>query len=224
MSGKIFLVKINHLKVLLALALSLIGIFSFKNLLFKTEKFPSASSNYQLPKVKSRYELGDIMQSLNGKSMIEIGVRSGEFAAGVLPKWPSFEAYYGIDPWRHQTDGYTDPSNGNDGQHENNYLTTQKILKKYGDRIHLIRSYSLDLAPLFQDKSIDFIYIDARHDYCSVLEDLMLYYPKLKCGGVMAGHDFITAPEAIHHKWGICSNGTTVMINGGGPKGEPLFI
>jgi hypothetical protein len=38
--------------------------------------------------------------------------------------------------------------------------------------------------------SLDMIFIDADHDYGAVKKDLINYYPKLKKGGIFAGHDY----------------------------------
>jgi hypothetical protein len=40
----------------------------------------------------------------------------------------------------------------------------------------------------------DLVFIDARHDYDSVLEDIRLWWPKVRTGGMLCGHDF-------NHKW-----------------------
>ena len=39
-------------------------------------------------------------------------------------------------------------------------------------------------------RSLDFIYLDARHDYEGVAEDLRSWWPALRPGGVLAGHDW----------------------------------
>jgi hypothetical protein len=36
---------------------------------------------------------------------------------------------------------------------------------------------------------VDFVYIDANHDYDSVYDDIQYWYPKIKKGGVIGGHD-----------------------------------
>ena len=94
-------------------------------------------------------------------------------------------------------------------------------MDKYGDRIELIKSFSTQAVTKFKDYSIDFIYIDARHDYCSVLEELNNYYPKLKCNGIMAGHDYVIANQRnVRYEWRFCPNGTIVLKNSGSVKGK----
>lgn len=53
---------------------------------------------------------------------------------------------------------------------------------------------SFDRAKDFEDKSIDFCFIDANHTYEFVKKDIAAYLPKMKPGGVIAGHDF-----NLHH-------------------------
>jgi predicted O-methyltransferase YrrM len=58
------------------------------------------------------------------------------------------------------------------------------------------------------------VYIDARHDYCSVTEDLELYWPKLRPGGIVAGHDYMLGhalkefiPGEFSDRFDLCPNG-----------------
>ena len=55
--------------------------------------------------------------------------------------------------------------------------------------------YSVEVANRFPDESFDFIFIDADHEYESVLSDLCAWFPKLKPGGIIAGHDW--SPEFL---------------------------
>jgi len=52
------------------------------------------------------------------------------------------------------------------------------------------RMLSHEAAERFDDNSLDFVFIDASHDYINVMIDLKAWYPKVKKGGVFAGHDY----------------------------------
>jgi len=41
-----------------------------------------------------------------------------------------------------------------------------------------------------KDKSLDFVYIDGDHTFDFVIMDIILWFKKVKVGGVVAGHDF----------------------------------
>ena len=49
---------------------------------------------------------------------------------------------------------------------------------------------SLEAAKQFEDNSLDFVYIDACHQYDDVVEDIKLWEPKVRPGGWIGGHDF----------------------------------
>jgi Methyltransferase domain/Glycosyl transferase family 2 len=58
------------------------------------------------------------------------------------------------------------------------------------DLVHPVQMLSTRAAQSFPDNFFDFIFLDAAHDYASVQEDLRAWWPKLKVGGLFAGHDY----------------------------------
>lgn len=58
-----------------------------------------------------------------------------------------------------------------------------------GYPFRLIRSESVAAAEQFADKSLDAVFIDGNHSEVSVWSDLCAWIPKVKAGGVIAGHD-----------------------------------
>ena len=156
-------------------------------------------------------DLSSLLEKLGYKSMIEIGVKHGDFAVAILKSWPSFEHYFGVDVWAELTN-YVDGSNAGKGEQDTRYnYTLNRLTSVYGkQRITLIRNFSTEAVGKFEDKSIDFVYVDARHDYCGCLEDIVNYYPKIRCGGLIAGHDFMYKSPFASDDWGICANGTRI--------------
>ncbi len=61
------------------------------------------------------------------------------------------------------------------------------------DHLRTMRVTSLDAAGRFDDDSLDFVFIDAAHDYDNVLADIEAWRPKVKSTGVLAGHDYSKA-------------------------------
>ena len=60
----------------------------------------------------------------------------------------------------------------------------------YGDAIQLIIADSLAASRLFADASVDWVHLDARHDYASVKADIQAWLPKVKLGGWLSGDDY----------------------------------
>lgn len=63
-----------------------------------------------------------------------------------------------------------------------------------------IKSISWEAAKIYKDNSLDFVFIDAAHDYESVKKDLNAWFDKVKIGGVFAGHDYYYSEvyKAVH--------------------------
>lgn len=48
---------------------------------------------------------------------------------------------------------------------------------------------SIDAARIIRDESADLIFIDGDHSYTGISQDLAAWWPKLKQGGILCGHD-----------------------------------
>ena len=53
-----------------------------------------------------------------------------------------------------------------------------------------IKGNTWEVASQFEDNSVDFVFIDADHNYESVKKDILSWLPKMKKGGIMSGHDY----------------------------------
>jgi hypothetical protein len=45
---------------------------------------------------------------------------------------------------------------------------------------------------------VDFVYIDGNHGYRAVSEDIRAWWPKIRPGGVLGGHDFYNGYARSH--------------------------
>lgn len=73
------------------------------------------------------------------------------------------------------------------------YYNTMVQLCKTDKRVRVFRGDSLKAAKILNGLKFDFIYIDADHTYEGCLADLIAYYPLLRNGGILSGHDYTTA-------------------------------
>ena len=69
------------------------------------------------------------------------------------------------------------------------YEGTVYNLRDYMNRITLIVDFSEFAVDKIKEE-LDFVYIDGNHRYPYVKKDIDLYYPKIKSGGIIGGHDF----------------------------------
>ena len=53
-----------------------------------------------------------------------------------------------------------------------------------------IRMASVDAAKIYEDNSLDFVFIDASHDEENVMADIDAWFPKVKKDGILAGDDW----------------------------------
>lgn len=66
--------------------------------------------------------------------------------------------------------------------------TARKRLAPY--RAKIIKKDSIEAAKEIADESLDFVFIDADHHYEPVKADLIAWTPKVRKGGIVAGHDY----------------------------------
>lgn len=97
----------------------------------------------------------------------------------------------GIDVWDVEVSPYYTQES-----HDKHYKRAQKIVasarKWSGGDINLIKGDHRVLVDDFEDGWFDYVYIDSDHTYEAVKKDIELWWPKVKEGGILAGHDYNT--------------------------------
>jgi len=157
----------------------------------------------------------------NSSSLVgaEIGVFKGKNAYNILNNL-NIKKLYLIDPY----ENFQLEDLEKDKEHIYNYLElntkddiasfkknmkslyneARERLNWYKGKIEFIKLTSEKAVETFPDEYFDFVYIDGNHLYEYVIRDIELYYPKVKDGGVIGGHDFFSDR--------ICNIGVTKAV------------
>ena len=119
---------------------------------------------------------------------VEVGTFKGSFSNQIMNNWSG--TLYMVDVWRPLESGYDDSSNH--GRYDGGvYTDAMENIKGFEDRAIMVRATSEIASDMFNDNSLDFVYIDANHAYDYVVQDIELWYPKVKKGGFICGHDYL---------------------------------
>jgi hypothetical protein len=142
-------------------------------------------------RVPSRQEIPPL---LNARGLVgtaaEVGVKVANYSDSFLAGWRG-QRLISIDPWlAADSDEYVDRANVSQARHDEFYEAARERLDKYGSRSEIWRVTSIEGAQRIEEHSLDCVFLDARHDYESVKEDLEAWIGTLKPGGIFAGHDY----------------------------------
>lgn len=129
----------------------------------------------------------------------------------VVEKFPSGSKFVEVGSWKGKSSAYmaVEIANSNKNidfycvdtwegsiEHKNNteismlydiFLSNMKPVESYYTPLKM---KSLDAVSRFGDHSLDFVFIDGSHEYEDVKEDIKAWLPKVKPGGILAGHDY----------------------------------
>lgn len=145
-----------------------------------------------LDHVVTREELPLVLNSrgLVGNG-VEIGVEFGLFSEHILRYWGG-RLLISVDPWREQQPSvYRDVTNRRQTEQDEVFARAVRRLSVFGKRSLIWRLFSEEANAYVPEGTLDFAYIDARHDFDSVFRDLTLWFRKVKPHGILAGHDYI---------------------------------
>lgn len=137
---------------------------------------------------------------------VEIGTWEGDFSWELLNHC-NFTKVYCVDPYKHFTDeSYPDGMNDLTQEEFNKkFETVKNRFKQFGNRVEFLRMTSQEAASLFEEKSINFIYIDGNHDKKAVVNDIQSWWSKIKIGGFCAGDDIYSTDINEHDSDGNVS-------------------
>jgi len=105
---------------------------------------------------------------------VEVGVQQGKMSAKLLSN-PDLTLYM-VDAW---------PA-------DDEMIITKRVTQFACDRAVIRRGKSSVIADTFINNTFDFVFIDADHSYKHCSTDIACWWPKVKKGGFLSGHDYNT--------------------------------
>ena len=125
---------------------------------------------------------------------VEVGAwfgKSTNYLASKIKESGKKINFVSIDTWKGTDDEQLHQTivNSFSGDIFYEFIDNTVLSNNYGN-FQLIKDTSKNAANCFSNNSIDFIMIDAGHSYEAVLDDLNIWYKKIKPGGYISGDDF----------------------------------
>lgn len=141
-----------------------------------------------------RNNLAELFAELEFKIGAEIGVWRGEYSEILCRVNPNLHLF-SVDAW--QLNSYESKVqemalNTTQEYFDGKYKEAVKRLARYNCTI--VKKDSMVALQDFPDNSLDFVYIDANHDFVNFTNDLHYWLKKVRVGGIMAGHDYAFYP------------------------------
>lgn len=131
-----------------------------------------------------RNDLALLFTELGFKRGVELGTERGVYAEILCQANPGLKLAC-VDSWTAYR-GYRD--HVSQDKLDGFYFDTQDKLSRYN--VEMVRMFSRDALHLFEDKSLDFVYIDANHELPFVIFDIIEWSKKVRPGGIVSGHDY----------------------------------
>ncbi len=145
-----------------------------------------------------RDDLADLFAELGFNYGLELGVDEGKYSEILCKANPNL-VLDGVDPWK--MEAYESGIAGvaeNQGYFDRMLKITEERMSPYPNYT-IIHGNSADSLDLYEDNSLDFVYIDANHDFPNFVYDLHNWKKKVKVGGIISGHDYAVFSYKKHN-------------------------
>ena len=148
-----------------------------------TEQFDEKDADTLQRLIKNR--------SRPGMVVFEIGTYTGCSALTMLPCISRMNGRLYCVDWFRGNPGVTGEITSSYQTHNILEIFLSNIKEAgYEDYVTVLVGTSHDVSCIVAQNSVDLIFIDADHRYSHVKSDIQEWFPKLKPGGVICGHDF----------------------------------
>lgn len=128
-------------------------------------------------------------------TMVEVGVQFGRFAEAMYEACRPRRLIL-VDPWRHIGGQESDPAMVSDVEHEARFRECCLRFQRMPTTVDIWRTTSEEAvfyinAYWIEPQNLDAVYLDADHSEAGITADLEMWWPLVRRGGVLAGHDYL---------------------------------
>mmetsp|Transcript_70751 Transcript_70751/g.207233 ORF Transcript_70751/g.207233 Transcript_70751/m.207233 type:complete len:416 (+) Transcript_70751:69-1316(+) len=143
---------------------------------------------------------GDASHRSSGLRMAEVGVFQANTSVALLQRFPDLQMLL-VDPYHLHSEN----PNSTYQQLDEFYVSSRDVFMAAAQWTHPYRKrathllqQSVEAAKWVAPGSLDLVFIDGDHRYESVMLDIQAWWPCIRAGGVIAGHDFsLTFPGVV---------------------------
>ena len=135
----------------------------------------------------SMEEQGELFKTICKKGMrvAEVGVFKGRMSMMIMQMFDRKLEYFCVDHFC------------GSAEHEKKDYLPEFLENTSRSGVRVCVGSSTDVAKWFDDNYFDIVYLDASHDYLSVMADIQAWLPKVKKGGVLCGDDYIRGWDGV---------------------------
>lgn len=117
----------------------------------------------------------------------ELGLWEGRTIHHLLWHLPDL-TMIGVDLWQTQPEN-PGPEGYEGWDHDHHEQVCRNRCAPFGDRVRIIKDWTVEAAKQVDDASLDFVFIDADHSEEGCRRDIEAWLPKIKPTGWVMGHD-----------------------------------
>lgn len=123
--------------------------------------------------------------------VVELGVFAGKSTAVMAPICLCNDTkYFAIDNFQGSSNPRDEATVHQKNRDIQQLFETNMEQMGLKDHIRIMKSDSSKASRLFEDNEIDFCFIDSDHSPVAVRKDIESWWPKIKKGGFLGGHDY----------------------------------